>query len=281
MQATQITIYGYGYVGKAVANFLKDIYSLEIVDPNQMIPTEFKSAKLGEATSRHAIICLPTNMNPDGTCDTSIVENVTSQTNHEFYLLKSTVPPGTTKRLAENTGKKIAMSPEYIGEGKYQVQWWKNHPHPTDMKLHSFHIFGGVREATKEWVDIYLPVTGPSVQFVQTDSTTAEFVKYTENIWGAMKVTWANEMFEASEKMGVDWREIRELWALDGRTEKMHTAIFVNKRGWAGKCFPKDLIAFIKLCQSKGYQPEMLKEIVKSNARFSANPDLKALPEKL
>ena len=207
-------------------------------------------------------------MGDDGACDTSIVEEILNSTDHEYYLIKSTIPPGTTEKLIEKTGKKIVFSPEYIGEGKYTTRWWDNHPHPEDMKLHSFQIFGGERESTKEWINIFGKVLGPSCIYAQTDSRTAEFVKYMENCWGGMKVTWANEMYEMCRVLGIDYNETRELWALDGRTEKMHTMIWPDKRGFGGKCFPKDINAMVRFSEKYGYSPKLIKQVLKSNEHF-------------
>lgn len=295
MKRTIITLYGYGFVGKALFNFFKDHYDLIVVDPHLNEPAKtlitgaghlnFESYKAMRSTgidpSDYAVIAVPTEPRDDGSCDTSIVESILRESQHGSYLVKSTVTPGTTERLVFETGKRIAMSPEWIGEGNYEIKWWKGQPHPTNMRLHDFHIFGGAREVTKEWVDIYLPIAGPSVTYAQTTALTAEITKYTENIWGAMKVTWANEMYEICERLGVDWREVRELWALDGRVEKMHTAVFPMKRGWSGKCYPKDLMALIKRMQREGYEPELLKEVVRTNARFSSDPQMQKLPELL
>jgi nucleotide sugar dehydrogenase len=270
----KIKVYGSrGYVGRSVVDLFKDHY--------RVIEDDAPAGVVSNEDGDFAIVCVPTPMSVDGKASISIVEEIVAKAKEALILIKSTIPPGTVEYLKKKYNKRICFSPEYIGEGKYVVHWWRNHPHPTDMKKHSFQIFGGAKQDTKECVDYFVRVLGPSVLFAQTDSMTAEFVKYTENIWGAMKVTWANEMFECAEKLGLDWHEIRELWALDGRVEKMHTAIFKDKRGWAGKCYPKDLMAFIKTIQGKGYEPEVLKEIVRSNARFSKDEEMKQLPDKL
>lgn len=228
-----------------------------------------------ENYSKHAVVCVPTPMSEDGSCDTSIVEEILTTTDHEFYLIKSTIPPKTTDYLIEKTGKKIAFSPEYIGEGKYVTRWWdENHPHPQDMKKHTFQIFGGERETTREWVQIFSKVLGASCIYAQTDAQTAEFVKYMENCWGGMKVTWANEMFEMCEALGLDYHEVRELWALDGRTEKMHTMIWHDKRGFGGKCFPKDINAMVKFAEKAGYDAKLIKQVLASNEEFLKKNDL-------
>lgn len=85
-----------------------------------------------------------------------------------------------------------------------------------------------------------------------------------------MKVTFANEMYEICRALGVDYWKAREGWALDGRVEKMHSAVFKDARGYSGKCLPKDIQALIVSARAAGYEAELLEEIVRSNKKFRA-----------
>ena len=207
-------------------------------------------------------------MRKDNTCDTSIVEDVIKNSNHDYYLIKSTIVPGTTERLVKNTKKKIAFSPEYIGEGKYEIPFWKDMPHPTDMKLHNFHIFGGTRSVTKKWVEVWQRVAGWSPTYAQTDSTTAELVKYMENSFLATKKIFCDEFYNIAESLGVDYNELKELWLLDGRMGRSMTLIYPESRGFDGKCLPKDVNAIVKRVEEEGYNPALLKQVLNSNKKF-------------
>jgi UDPglucose 6-dehydrogenase len=59
--------------------------------------------------------------------------------------------------------------------------------------------------------------------------------------------------------------ELRELWALDPRVSRSHTAVFADDRGFGGKCLPKDLNALIHLAHEVGITPSLLRGIVASN----------------
>jgi len=186
-----------------------------------------------------------------------------------LVVIKSTVPPGTTRTLAnEYPDLSIVFSPEYIGEGKYHTPTHKGYPHPTDMRQHEFFIFGGKRADTARAIDFFLPISGPDAKYIQTDTTTAELTKYMENSWGATKVTFANEFFEIARAFGVDYKELRELFLLDGRVERIHTAVFENKRGFGGKCFPKDVNGIVAVSAQAGYTPELLVAVLTSNKKF-------------
>lgn len=269
-----ITIYGFGYVGKAIWRFLKDHYELQIFDPNHSnLRVDDKEIKIVREWSSikptpYAVICVPTKMNGDGTCDISVVEQTITRSNHDYYLIKSTIVPGTTKMLSEKTGKKIAFSPEYIGEGKYEVPFWKDLPHPTNMKLHQFHIFGGERPVTTKWVEIWQKVTGWGPTCAQTDTTTAELVKYMENSFLATKKIFCDEFYNLAQTFGVDYNELKELWLLDGRMGRSMTLIYPESRGFDGKCLPKDLVAIIKQAQQAGYEPQFLKQVLTTNKKF-------------
>lgn len=258
----KVAVIGYGYVGKAVSHFFQEHYQVVNYDPAYRLTDKELVNKCDLA-----VICVPTQMNEDGKCNTSIVEKTIAWVDTPLILIKSTIPPKTTEKLSRKYKKRIAFSPEFIGEGKYFVPFWK-YPHPTDMKYHDFMIIGGIRATTSKILDFFKPILGPSCRYFQTDSTTAELVKYMENSWGAMKVSFCNEFYEIAQRFEVDYDELRELFLADGRTERIHTAVFRDNRGFGGKCFPKDVNAIIKASEKAGYIPELLKQVLKSNDKF-------------
>lgn len=257
----KIAVIGYGYVGKAVYNFFKDHFDVSVYDP---IYKEFKNKnKVSKADL--AIICVPTAMKEDGSCDTSIVEEVASWIDAKNILIKSTIPPKTTEKLVKKTGKNICFSPEYIGEGKYEIPFWKGYPDPNDMKKHDFMIIGGEKKTRTEILSFFKKVYGAEPRFYQTDSTTAELCKYMENSFLATKVTFCNEFYNIAQNLGVDYNELRELWLLDGRIGRSHTAVFEKSRGFGGKCLPKDLNALVKASKENGYKPKLLESVLEIN----------------
>src|SRR5207249_2446719 len=76
---------------------------------------------------------------------------------------------------------------------------------------------------------------------------------------------FCNEFFDIAEQLNVDYSELRELWVLDPRIGKSHTFVFPDKRGYGGKCLPKDLDAVIRTAEAGGYAPTLLKAVVSSN----------------
>lgn len=241
----KVAVIGHGYVGKAMERFLSQKYEVVIKD----IGGDY--SEVDQCT--FGVICVPTP-DKDGVCDYSIVERVISESELDIFLIKSTIPPGTTDKLAKKYKKDLVFSPEYIGEGKYPIPFWK-YPHPTDMSLHDFCILGGKKSITSLMVDALAPLFGPQCRFFQTDPTTAEVIKYMENAWLATKVTFCNQFKVICDQFGVDYNTVREGWLLDGRIERSHTVV---RDGFDGKCLPKDLNGIIAACAEKGYFPEFL-----------------------
>ncbi len=254
--SNKIAIIGYGYVGKALRELFPDAL---IFDP---VYSESNSQKEINLKCNFAIISVPTAERPDGSCDISVVEKSIAWLKTPHILIKSTISPGTTAKLSKKYHKKIVFSPEYTGESKYWSPYnWKIIEEP-------FLILGGPRSETKYMLEIFKKKMGPVKHYFQTDSTTAELVKYMENSFYATKVTFCNEFFEIAKTFGVDYNELRELFIADPRLSPMHTLVFEDQRGFGGKCFPKDVNAIVKASTVAGYNPKLLREVLSSNKKF-------------
>ena len=117
-------------------------------------------------------------------------------------------------------------------------------------------------------MEIIVPISGPAKRYIQMPAKEAEVVKYMENIYFAMKVTFANEMKRACDALGVNYWQARDGWGEDPRVDLFHTAVFPKNPGFGGKCLPKDLMGFIRACEEAGYKPEFLQQIWDSNEKF-------------
>lgn len=261
MNTNKIAIIGRGYVGRAYNKLFPDahVYDRHVKD----LEVERKLVNACEL----AIVCVPTAMKEDGSCDISIVEDVMEWLETPLILIKSTIPPGTTEKLKIKYCRAICHSPEYVGEGGYYIPFWE-FPHPTEPQHHTFMIIGGDPLHREAILDFFYPVLGPTKTYYQVDSTTSELIKYYENCMIAAKVTLANEFYELARIFGVSYSQVREGLVLDSRQGKMFTSVFKNRRGFDGKCLPKDVNAIVYASTQAGYVPELLKEVLKSNYRF-------------
>lgn len=271
---TKIAIIGNGYLGKAFARMFQDAYDVYIYDKYPTRVEEGVKATLASReqcnTCQLAIICVPTPMKDDGTSDTSAVYEACEWVRTPLVLIKSAVIPGTaddiTKRHAP-VGIRPCVSPEYMGESKYFVPFWK-YPHPTDGRMHDFFVIGGPDPEAGRIVDIFTTVLGPECRVIKMQAIEAEIVKYMENSWGATKVTFSNEFFEICQAFGADFQKVREGFLADGRVERMHTMVLPHARGFGGKCFPKDVSAIYHASTNAGYEPTLLKQVLASNEGF-------------
>ncbi len=249
-----VAIVGAGYVGTAMRKIFP---TAQLIDPARgmeyPVDTHFDLA----------IICVPSPMNSDGSCNPRIVEAAVDQIEASLILVKSTVTPGTCKYLRLKTGKRIAFSPEYIGESKYWTP--PQFPDPVNPVGHGFMILGGYQDDCSAIADIFLPVLGPATRFRFMSSCEAELVKYAENSFFSLKVTFANELRRICERAGVNYHTVREGWLDDPRVGPMHTAAFAQAPGFSGKCLPKDTAALAAYCRALGMNPKLLDAVLEVN----------------
>ncbi len=259
MASKKILVVGMGYVGNVVFDFFKDHYEVTGYDKYREGYTDKP-----EGHFDLAVVSVPTQPKEDGSCDTSVVEEVLRWIDADVVLLRSTVPPGTTDMLKEKTGKRIVFSPEYSGESKY----WSPYTFVNNEKEIDFYIFGGDKEDCQFVIDLYVPVAGPTKKYRMTDARIAEVVKYMENTYFAWKTHFAAEMKHICDAVKVPYWEVRDLWALDPRVDPMHTAVFPGNYGFGGKCLPKDSLAMLNWSRAAGYNPEILAAIINKNIEY-------------
>jgi UDPglucose 6-dehydrogenase len=251
----RVGIIGVGVVGSAVQSLLAARHDLVLYDEPKRIG---RRADINSCD--YVFICVPTPMLPNGRCDTRVVEDVVSWLRPGITAIcHSTVEIGTTSRLnLSNPG--LVFSPEYYGEGI---------AHPLqDLCTHKFVILGSdSKEALDRASHLYQTVYGSEVRIFKTDATTAEVVKYMENAFLACKVTFCNEMYELCQAAEVDYDAARELWLLDERVGRSHTFVYPDRRGFDGKCLPKDTAALGHWAQACGVDIPMLRAMIESNCR--------------
>lgn len=257
-----VAIVGYGYVGKVFFSYFSQKYDTVFYDPF----IEGSCTKEEVNASYLAVICVPTQPNSDGSCNTDIVEDCISWIESPLILVKSTCAIGFVNEQRVKTGKRIVFSPEYAGESDYDVG-------PYDFNRNAnkcpFIIFGGAKEDTKEMVQMCMRISGPSKRYIQTDATSASIAKYMENVFFATKVTFCYEMDQICKRFGADYNEVRQLWLEDPRINPSHTSTFDdNMECYSGKCLPKDINALVQSSKQMGYEPKFLEEVIRSNKRI-------------
>lgn len=217
-----------------------------------------------------AIICVPTDAVKEGDIgllNTSIVEEVVTWLETPLILIKSALQPGTTDRLVKKYKKRIAVSVEMVGEGKYFVPYWK-YPHTEDPTYHSFLVVGGEEETAKACADVLWQKMSPDTNIYLLNAIEAEICKLMENFWGAQKVTFANTMYDICQMLSANYTKVLQAWGADGRVEKMHMRVVPGKRGWKSKCYDKDIPALAAFDES-GF----MEAVIKANRRHLKQND--------
>ena len=244
----QIGIIGQGYVGTALKTGFKPHYNVETYDKFDLAKSTRSSIRGVVDNSDVIFVCVPTPMNPDGTCYTGIVEEVIREINEtangHIVVIKSTVPPGTTDKLHRKYRKvKVIFNPEFLTEANFIE----------DFKNQNRIILGGTRNGTNKVRQIYSRVF-PQATIVKTGAKHAEMVKYFTNCFLATKVSFANEMKYICDSIDLDYDKVVEYATYDERLGKSHWAVPGpdGDLGFGGHCLPKDLSAIISSFETLG-----------------------------
>ena len=206
-------------------------------------------------------ICVPTPSNEDGSCNTSIVEEVVLELNKLNYkgvvAIKSTVKPTTTLKLQNTTTLEICFVPEFLRERSALVDFIENH----DLLA--------IGTKNKEVFNLIKEFHGHYPQNIsQLDPTEAEILKYYSNVLNALKVTFANEMYEICEKLNVNYTKIKNAFVKRGTTKDVYLDVSDNFRGYAGMCLPKDTKALAALVKELDLDLDLFRVIDEENDKF-------------
>lgn len=256
-----VALIGNGYLGQAYERVFPE--ALIYDEPKELFAGQetLEAGRLAVNQCDVALIAVPTDYTEDGTLDTSIVEDVVDWVDCETILIKSALQPGTTDRLVEKTGKNIAVSVEFIGEGTY-YQPPEKYPDPRDPRKHQLLIVGGEEPARSKAAELLWSQMSPDIRIHLVTALEAEITKMAENTYGALKVTWANVLRDICDEYGANFIQVHQAWSEDGRVDPMHTRSVSHNRGWNSKCYNKDVRAFAQLSGSA-----MLSGLVEDNER--------------
>lgn len=268
-----IGIVGQGFVGSAIREGLKPFYSVETFDLKKELSTCDSMNDL-VTKSNMIFVCLPTPMKSNGECVTTLVDNVVHEINNfckanslldRILILKSTIPPGTTERLDNETDAvTVIFSPEFLTEANSF----------DDFKNQTRIIIGGPRPASSKAKTMFRKAF-PKIPIVKTSSKHAEMVKYFINCFLSTKVSFSNEIFQLCESINLDYDKVVEYALYDDRLGKSHFSVPGpdGHLGFGGHCFPKDLSAMIKVMKDNDVSPVMLTAVKNKNDEVRDNRD--------
>lgn len=173
--------------------------------------------------------------------NSAIDELIPLLTRDAIIFGKSTVPVGTTERLADRIAEiskdvkvEIAWNPEFLREG-FAV---RDTLEPDRLVLGRY--LGGHAEETAR--EIYAEPIKRGTPFIVSDPPTAELVKVAANAFLATKISFINAIAEVAEAAGADVTAIADAIGHDARIGRRYLNAGI---GFGGGCLPKDIRAFM------------------------------------
>ncbi|MDP3953928.1 MAG: hypothetical protein Q8Q06_00745 [bacterium] len=254
----KVGIIGIGMVGEPIARWFsndhkyipnEDLFCYDI-DPKKGYRDDVNNADI-------IFVAVPTPPNPDGSCNTSILENAISMVRDgKIIVIKSTVPPGTIEKIQKKyPDKKLVFSPEFLTES----QAWLDFIRPDrQIVAHTAKSYTDIKEVLallprahfeRPWSSDYSKKT--------VNVTEAEMAKYASNVFGYIKVVYGNILADMAHALSIDFKNkkinasvdydnIKDMLAADPRIGPAWLNVgYGNYSGAGGYCFPKDMAAFI------------------------------------
>jgi len=160
--------------------------------------------------------------------------------------IRSTVLPGTTRKLQQSCPQTaFAYNPEFL----------RAHRAFKDVIKPYRVVIGADDKVIRDRVaDAYRASRAHIPRLVITNSITAEMIKYAANCFLAMKITYANEIFDVCKALGINYEQVRQGISLDPRIGNGDELVVdPSYRGFRDECLPKDLDAFISFLTEQGF----------------------------
>ena len=221
--------------------------------------------------SEVSLLCVGTPSRANGSLDLSHVWHVAAQIGaalrdkpaRHVVVIRSTVMPGTAARVAEilaqesgktaGSGFAVVVNPEFLREGTAVADFM--HPPYT--------ILGSDDDGALDLVaSLYSDLEAP---LHRVPTRVAEMVKYANNSFHAVKVTFANEIGNLCKEMGIDSHRVMEIFCQD---TKLNLSPYYLKPGFAfgGSCLPKDVRALTSRARELDVPTPLLDSLLPSNA---------------
>ena len=207
-------------------------------------------------------ICVGTPPKKNGQSNLNFVDQATKEISKKIkgytvVVSKSTVPVGTSRRIEKILEKRkparmfdVVSNPEFLREGSALEDFIR----PDKIVI-------GCRTSKAEKIlkKIYKPLNRP---YVITNNETAEIIKYANNSFLAIKITFINEIADLCENIGAKVETVAKALGLDGRIgpKFLHPG-----PGYGGSCFPKDVKSLIYQGNKNSSDLTIIKAVDRAN----------------
>ena len=215
----------------------------------------------------------------DGAADLSAIIAVAERLRDEIQkytviVVKSTVPVGTIRVIAEILSQKLTESedfdvvsnPEFLREGSGLIDFFA----PSRIIVGSAseralavlrNIYKPLLEG-KTVVDVPWLDSDQEIPYVETDVVSAQLTKYAANAFLASRISFINEIAGISEKVGGNIGDIVFGLGLDPRIGPSYLKPGI---GFGGPCLDKDLRALITIAGENSFDPVMFEGVLQRN----------------
>ena len=258
----KIGIIGVGFVGSAVKKgFESKGFTVKGYD-------KFKESDSFDDVMECNIIfvCVPTPSKEDGSIDmkimNDIMERISDNKPSGIIVIKSSVLPGTAKNYKKlYPHLKIVSNPELLRESKSEYDFL----HPSVILIG---IVNDDKYHAKKVSNLYKEFDCSNIKFVNSEE--AEMAKYMSNCYFAVRVIFANEMYDLCKKLKINYDYVRDCFesirfVAPGHFDVLHGGY----RGFGGSCLPKDLQAILSLSKNKKVDCKLLKTAWKINKKLT------------
>jgi len=284
----KISIIGSGFVGFAAGSGFKEIgnevifYDISEDRINQLKNKGYTATNDMDYiinNSDISFLCVPTpttdkkiDLNYIKSATESLGKSLKNKNKYHVIVVKSTVIPGTTENivktiLEKSSGKKcgedfgLCMNPEFLTE--IHQSWTDDSSLARGFFTEDKVVIGEFDKKSGDIIEeLYKKLNIP---IFRTNLKTAELIKYAANCCLASRISYWNEIFYICNKLGIDSNLVANIVSMDKRIGKYGT---IHGLAFGGKCFPKDLQAFINLAEESGHNPIFLKAIRDVNEKI-------------
>ena len=268
----KIGIIGNGFVGNSIAFGFSPTHEIRIHDKD---PKRNLNSIEEVLECDFVFVAVPTPMDEKGAISLDVVIKALGEINEKnkhtdnIIILKSTMIPGTTELLKEQFPKlNIVFNPEFLTERTAKLDFL------TQARI----ILGGNPKYTDK-VKTLFEERFMHCYVIETNTTTAEMIKYMNNVFFASKVSIMNEFKQICDEVGADWNIALKGFAADQRIGDSHLNVPGpdGKLGFGGSCFPKDINAFMTLAKNLEVDVPTIEGAWKTNLNVRTEKDWEKL----
>jgi len=160
---------------------------------------------------------------------------------YHMLVIRSTILPGAMRRYVVPMLREVSRKEPGVDFGlAYYPEFLREGSAVEDFRAPAVAVIGPLDERTGGVLTQLNEGNGAEIHNV--DMGTAEAIKYANNSWHALKVSFANEIGQICKASGIDGRKVMAVLCAD---RKLNISPAYLKPGFAfgGSCLPKDLRA--------------------------------------